>query len=427
MTVGQLRLLQVSTLVDTLDPRHAWMRAKRPAFDFDFLFSSPWLDDTRKLSEAGRGGFAGVSAAWMPRPSLQGRIHGVPREPTPPGQARLLILLPPYATNQPTATRGCAVGWNNLLPERGMPPSRQRAILTALIPASENACMTTIIAPRVHDIGGLEVRRAVPTLQARSIGSFVFVDQMGPALMHPGTAIDVRPHPHIGLATVTYLWSGAIGHRDTLGSDQVIRPGDVNWMTAGRGIAHSERTPQPDRDHDNPIHGMQTWVALPKSHEEIEPAFYHHAAATLPEQRRNGAWLRVIAGRAYGEESPVKVFADTLNVAIDLDPDAEIDIDDGHRERALYILEGEAQLDGVDIPAQHLVIPEAGARGRLRAKTPVKAMLFGGEPLDGPRHLWWNFVSSSKERIEQAKHDWEAGRFGTIPGDDKEFIPLPEH
>jgi hypothetical protein len=171
--------------------------------------------------------------------------------------------------------------------------------------------MTTIIAPRVHDIGGLEVRRAVPTLQARSIGSFVFVDQMGPALMHPGTAIDVRPHPHIGLATVTYLWSGAIGHRDTLGSDQVIRPGDVNWMTAGRGIAHSERTPQPDRDHDNPIHGMQTWVALPKSHEEIEPAFYHHAAATLPEQRRNGAWLRVIAGRAYGEESPVKVFADT--------------------------------------------------------------------------------------------------------------------
>ncbi|WP_420883857.1 pirin family protein [Isoptericola jiangsuensis] len=300
-------------------------------------------------------------------------------------------------------------------------------MLAPLIPASENARMTTIIAPRVHDIGGLEVRRAVPTLQARSIGSFVFVDQMGPAIMHPGTAIDVRPHPHIGLATVTYLWSGAIGHRDTLGSDQVIRPGDVNWMTAGRGIAHSERTPPPDRDHDNPIHGMQTWVALPKSHEEIEPAFYHHAAATLPEQRRNGAWLRVIAGRAYGEESPVKVFADTLNVAIDLDPDAEIDIDNGHRERALYILEGQAQLDGVDIPAQHLVIPEAGAIGRLRAKTPVKAMLFGGEPLDGPRHLWWNFVSSSKERIEQAKHDWEAGRFGTIPGDDKEFIPLPQY
>jgi len=266
----------------------------------------------------------------------------------------------------------------------------------------------------------------VPTLQARSVGPFVFVDQMGPAVLGAGTGIDVRPHPHIGLATVTFLWSGAIGHRDTLGSDQVIRPGDVNWMTAGRGIAHSERTPPVEREHDHPLHGMQTWIALPRSAEETDPAFHHHAAATLPQQRRNGAWLRVIAGRAYGEESPVKVFSDTLNVAIDLDPDGEIDLDTGHVERSLYILEGEAQLDGVDVPAQHLILPEPGARGRLRAKTPVKAMLMGGEPLDGPRHLWWNFVSSSKERLEQAKHDWEAGAFGTIPGDDKEFIPLPQ-
>lgn len=244
-------------------------------------------------------------------------------------------------------------------------------------------------------------------------------------MLSPGTGIDVRPHPHIGLATVTFLWSGAIGHRDTLGSDQVIRPGDVNWMTAGRGIAHSERTPPVEREHDHPLHGMQTWVALPKNFEETDPAFYHHSAATLPQQRRDGVWLRVIAGRAYGEESPVKVFADTLNVAVDLDPGAELDLDTGHVERALYILEGQAQLDGVDVPAQHLILPEFNARGRLRAKTPVKAMLLGGEPLDGPRHLWWNFVSSSKDRIEQAKHDWEAGRFGTIPGDDKEFIPLP--
>lgn len=286
--------------------------------------------------------------------------------------------------------------------------------------------MTTIIAPRVHDIGGLEVRRAVPSIQARSVGPFVFVDQMGPAVMGAGAGIDVRPHPHIGLATVTFLWSGAIGHRDTLGSDQVIRPGDVNWMTAGRGIAHSERTPPVEREHDHPIHGMQTWVALPKEFEETDPGFFHHSAATLPQQRRNGAWLRIIAGTAYGEESPVKVFADTLNVAIDLEPGAELDLDAGHRERALYILEGDAQLDGVDLPAQHLVIPEKNARGRLRAKTPLKAMLLGGEPLDAPRHLWWNFVSSSRERIEQAKHDWESGRFGTIPGDDKEFIPLPE-
>ncbi|WP_369937359.1 pirin family protein [Xanthomonas tesorieronis] len=286
--------------------------------------------------------------------------------------------------------------------------------------------MPTLIAPRVHDIGGFEVRRAVPSLQARSVGPFVFIDHMGPAIFEPGRGVDVRPHPHIGLATVTFLWSGEIGHRDTLGSDQVIRAGDVNWMTAGRGIAHSERTPSSLRTQPHPLHGMQTWVALPKSAEETAPAFFHHAAASLPQQRRDGVWLRVIAGRAYGEESPVKVFADTLNVALDLDADAEIDLDTGHVQRSLYVLEGEAQLDGVDIPSRYLVLPEAGARGRLRAKTPLKAMLMGGEPLDGPRHLWWNFVSSSTERIEQAKRDWREGRFGLIPGDDQEFIPLPE-
>lgn len=287
--------------------------------------------------------------------------------------------------------------------------------------------MTTIIDPRTHDLGdGFSVRRAVPTLQMRSVGPFVFVDHMGPAVFEPGRGIDVRPHPHIGLATVTFLWSGAIHHRDTLGSDQVIRPGDVNWMTAGRGIAHSERSPQAAREHGQQLHGMQTWVALPKDYEEVEPAFYHHTAAALPQQRRDGAWLRVIAGRAYGEESPVQVFADTLNVAIDLEPDAEIDLDAGHRERSLYILEGEAQLDGADVPARHLIVPGPGSRARLRAKTRLKAMLMGGEPLDAHRHLWWNFVSSSKERIEQAKDDWRNGRFGTIPGDDHEFIPLPE-
>ena len=287
--------------------------------------------------------------------------------------------------------------------------------------------MTTIIAPRVHDIGGFEVRRAVPTLQARSVGPFVFIDQMGPAVLGAGHGIDVRPHPHIGLATVTFLWDGEIGHRDTLGSDQVIRPGDVNWMTAGRGIAHSERSPGPQRQSDSPLHGMQTWVALPRSYEEVAPEFFHFRAEQLPQQRRQGAWLRVIAGRAYGEQSPVKVYSDTLNVAIDLEAGAEIDLDNSHVERSLYLLEGQAQLDGVDIPARHLIIPEPGARARLRALTPVKAMLMGGEPLDGHRHLWWNFVSSSKERIEQAKEDWQAGRFGTIPGDDQEFIPLPPY
>jgi redox-sensitive bicupin YhaK (pirin superfamily) len=285
--------------------------------------------------------------------------------------------------------------------------------------------MTRIVAPRVHDLGGFQVRRAVPSLQARSVGPFVFVDHMGPTVFAPGRGIDVRPHPHIGLATVTFLWSGTITHRDTLGSVQDISPGDVNWMTAGRGIAHSERTPATLREGEHPLHGMQTWVALPKAHEETAPAFHHHPGATLPREQRGGALLRVVAGRGFGMESPVRVFADTLNVAIDLAPDAELPIEPSHAERALYVLEGEAQLDGADIPLQHLALLDPGSRPVLRAKTPLRAMLFGGEPLDAPRHLWWNFVSSSQERIEQAKRDWQDGRFGKVPGDEQEFIPLP--
>ncbi|RYG13565.1 MAG: pirin family protein [Burkholderiales bacterium] len=286
--------------------------------------------------------------------------------------------------------------------------------------------MTTIISPRTHDLGGgFEVRRAVPSLQARSVGPFVFVDHMGPAIFEPGRGIDVRPHPHIGLATVTFLWAGAINHKDTLGSEQVIVPGDVNWMTAGRGIAHSERTPVDERGREHAVHGMQTWVALPRSDEETAPEFHHHPASTLPQVRRNGAFLRVIAGRGFGEESPVRVFADTFNVAIDLEADAELVISDAYAERALYVLEGDAQLDGADIPDKHLVLLDPGSSPKLRARTPLKAMLLGGEPLDGPRHLWWNFVSSSKERLEVAKQDWLDGKFGQVPGE-VEFIPLPE-
>ncbi|MFC7301441.1 pirin family protein [Cognatiluteimonas weifangensis] len=285
--------------------------------------------------------------------------------------------------------------------------------------------MTLLVAPRVHDLGGFQVRRAVPSLQARSVGPFVFVDHMGPTVFAPGRGIDVRPHPHIGLATVTFLWAGTITHRDSLGSLQDITPGDVNWMTAGRGIAHSERSPQALRGGEHPLHGMQTWVALPRAHEETAPEFHHHPAATLPQAQHGGARLRVIAGRGYGLEAPVRVFADTLNVALDLAPDAELVLEPSHPERALYLLEGAAQLDGADLPPQHLVVLDPGTRPVLRARTPLKAMLLGGEPLDGPRHLWWNFVSSSRERIEQAKLDWEAGRFGAVPGDE-ERIPLPE-
>lgn len=257
--------------------------------------------------------------------------------------------------------------------------------------------MTLVIAPRVHDLGGFEVRRAVPTSQARSVGPFVFVDQMGPAVFEPGQAIDVRPHPHIGLATVRFLWAGTIRHRDTLGSAQDISPGDVNWMTAGSGIAHSERTPDAVRARVHPLHGMQTWVALPRAHEEAAPGFHHHAAATLPTQQRNGSVLRIIAGRGLGMESPVRVFADTFNVALDMQADAELDIDASAAERAPYVLEGQAELDGTGLPPRHLVVLDRGTSPRLRALTPLKAMLLGGEPLDGPRHLWWNFVSSSRE------------------------------
>jgi redox-sensitive bicupin YhaK (pirin superfamily) len=286
--------------------------------------------------------------------------------------------------------------------------------------------MTTLVEPRVHDLGGgFLVRRAVPSIQARSVGPFVFVDHMGPAVFEPGRGIDVRPHPHIGLATVTFLWAGTIRHRDTLGSVQDISPGDVNWMTAGRGIAHSERSPQALRAQAHPAHGMQTWVALPRAHEETQPAFFHHAAAALPRVERPGVLLRVIAGRGYGLESPVEVYADTFNIAVDLDAGAETPIDEMHVERALYVLDGDAQLDGSDIPARQLVLLDPGVRHRLRAKTPLKAMLLGGEPLDGHRHVWWNFVSSSRERIEQAKQDWVDGRFGQVP-DETEFIPLPE-
>ena len=285
--------------------------------------------------------------------------------------------------------------------------------------------MTTLITPRIHDLGGFQVRRAVPSLQARSVGPFVFVDHLGPALFQPGHGIDVRPHPHIGLATVTYLWAGALRHRDTLGSVQDVLPGDVNWMTAGRGIAHSERTPPDPRAAGSTAHGMQTWVALPKADEEVAPSFHHHPASSLPMRDHAGVQLRVIAGRGFGMESPVKVFAETYNVAVDLAPDAELVIEPEAVERALYILEGESQLDGGDIPEKHLLVLDRGTRYVLRAKTPLKAMLFGGEPLDGPRHLWWNFVSSSKERIERAKADWDSGAFGLIPDDDQERIPLP--
>jgi redox-sensitive bicupin YhaK (pirin superfamily) len=286
--------------------------------------------------------------------------------------------------------------------------------------------MTLSIPPRVHDLGGgFTVKRLLPHAKARTVGPFVFFDHIGPAELGPEQGLDVRPHPHIGLATVTYLWEGAIMHRDSVGSVQEINPGDVNWMTAGRGIVHSERTPDRLRGQPQRMHGLQTWVALPLAHEEDAPSFAHHPKATLPVLERPGATLTVVAGQAFGAQAPVAVLMDTLYVSIDLATGATLEIPDEHAERALYPVSGELTLDGEALPLEHLAVLDPGTRPRLRAGAAARVMLLGGAPLDGHRHVWWNFVSSSRERIEQAKQDWREGRIGQVPGE-SESIPLPE-
>lgn len=285
--------------------------------------------------------------------------------------------------------------------------------------------LEAIIVPRLHDLGGFEVRRALPAVERRMIGSFVFLDQMGPASFPPGRGIDVRPHPHIGLATVTYLFSGEILHRDTLGSVQAIRPGEINWMTAGRGIAHSERTDAPVRAAGGPISGMQTWVGLPKAHEEAEPSFAHHGPDALPVVESDGMRARILIGSAFGAKSPVRTFSEMIYADIALDPGARCQLPTDCAERGLYIVAGTIAIDGFTYGASQLLVLKPGAEIVVDAPEGARLMLLGGEPMDGPRHLWWNFVSSSKERIEAAKRDWKEGRFGKVPGDD-EFIPLPE-
>jgi redox-sensitive bicupin YhaK (pirin superfamily) len=285
---------------------------------------------------------------------------------------------------------------------------------------------TLLIEPRLHDLGdGFNVRRVLPFRLRRHVGPFVFFDHMGPAALAPGRGLDVRPHPHIGLATVTYLYEGAIAHRDSLGSEQVIRPGDVNWMTAGRGIVHSERTPAPERAAGHRVHGIQTWVALPKEHEEVEPGFFHHPAATLPQAERDGVRLRVIAGEAFGLRSPVRVYAPTLYVDVEFLRESVLVLPPEHEERAIYLVQGQASVDGEPLPAEHMRVVAPGGDVAIAASAGTRLMLCGGAPLDGERTIWWNFVSSSKERIERAKADWLAQRFGQVPGE-TEFIPLPE-
>ena len=283
-----------------------------------------------------------------------------------------------------------------------------------------------VIEPRPRDLGGFEVRRVLPAGGRQMVGPFIFFDHMGPAEFAPGTGIDVRPHPHICLATVTYLFEGEIVHRDSLGFVQPIRPGDVNWMTAGRGIAHSERTDAEQRLQGARIHGIQSWVALPKSAEESEPAFFHHPAATLPTIERVGARMRVIAGTAFGERSPVAVFSETLYVDVALAKGSELEVSDEHRERAIYVAEGRIAFDGAEFEGGRMIVLNEGATETIRATADSRLLLVGGAPLDGPRYIWWNFVASSRERIDRARDDWAAQRFDMVPGE-TEFIPLPDY
>jgi redox-sensitive bicupin YhaK (pirin superfamily) len=282
-----------------------------------------------------------------------------------------------------------------------------------------------VLHGKPRDLGGFSVRRVLPSMQRRMVGPFVFWDHMGPASFDPGRGIDVRPHPHIGLATVTYLFEGEIVHKDTLGSDESIRPGAVNWMTAGRGIAHSERTGPEVRRRGSRAHGIQSWVALPREREETEPSFQHHPADTLPETSLGGARLRVLAGTAYGLTSPVPVLTPTLYVDAVMPAGSRLILPEGYGERAAYVVEGSVACEGEEAGEAEMLVAREGAEVALVASAPSRVMLLGGERMDGPRHVWWNFVSSSKERIEQAKKDWTDGRFGKIPGDDTELIPLP--
>jgi redox-sensitive bicupin YhaK (pirin superfamily) len=294
------------------------------------------------------------------------------------------------------------------------------------VPGNPWSCdaIEQVIVPPSKDLGGFSVRRALPSVGKKMIGPFIFFDQMGPAEFELGQGIDVRPHPHIGLSTVTYLFDGEIMHRDSLGSALPIRPGEVNLMTAGRGIVHSERTAPEFRTQPRKLFGIQTWLALPKAHEEAAPAFLHAGVDDLPVIRGEGKRVRVIIGTAYGETAPVPFPHDTLYAEAVLAPGAVLPVDADYTERGLYIVSGEIDIAGDTFGPGRLLVLRPGDSISVLALSNARLMLLGGEPMDGPRHIWWNFVHSSKERIDQAKEEWRTGRFDTVPGE-HEFIPLP--
>jgi redox-sensitive bicupin YhaK (pirin superfamily) len=290
----------------------------------------------------------------------------------------------------------------------------------------------TLIVPRARDLGGFEVRRALPAPKRQLVGPFIFFDQMGPAeFIHDG-GIDVRPHPHIGIGTVTYLYEGEFQHRDSLGTNQMIYPGEVNWMTAGRAITHSERTSPETRAGRHSLFGVQTWVALPEQHEQTDPAFEHHGNEALPLIEGEGKEVKLILGNAFGERAPVSTFTEMFYADAVLQPGASLPLPDNHEDRGIYVISGSITVGRQDFEAGRMMVFRPGDAISVRAGAQgARLMLLGGETLNGPRYIWWNFVSSSKAMIEQAKEewqrgDWQDGQFVLPPDDDDEFIPLPE-
>ena len=284
-----------------------------------------------------------------------------------------------------------------------------------------------VIDPRATDLGDFEVRRVLPFAKRREVGPFVFFDHMGPVVFGPGKGVSVRPHPHIGLATVTYLFDGAILHRDSLGTEQSIEPGAVNWMVAGRGIVHSERTADHDLGREVPMEGIQTWIGLPAGDEETEPRFDHVPADALPDFERGGVQYRLIVGSAFGHNvAEVRTFSPIFYLHGEAPQGAAIDLPDDHAERAIYVVTGELSVDGETIAPNRMAVFAEGAAPDIRATAATRFMQLGGAPLAGSRTIWWNFVSSDKDRLEAAKLRWKDGGFPVVPGDEEEFIPLPD-
>ena len=289
----------------------------------------------------------------------------------------------------------------------------------------------TLIIPRARDLGGFEVRRALPAPKRQMVGPFIFFDQMGPAEFLTDQGIDVRPHPHIGLGTVTYLYRGSFQHRDSTGADQIITPGALNWMVAGRGVTHSERSPEAVRAGPSSLLGIQTWIALPEKAEDIAPSFEHHAADALPEIRDQGITARLILGDAYGERAPATMHSETFYLDVTLAARARFPLPDNHEDRGLYITEGSVGIAGQEYQAGQMMVFRPGDRITVQAgDRGARLMALGGATLEGPRHIWWNFVASSRERIEEAKREWREarwgqGRFDLPPTDRDDFIPLP--